>query len=150
MIAKMNNQHQLNSLDTALSGIKIDDFKLGGSAKKPTEIKRKEKDQKEQREIIRRLKIQNKKLLQQVAALKVKAKENSAESAIMLTKVNYMKKLNHSLSDALGSCSNCWGEDPNCSACLGEGIPGWRNINKRLFNMYVLPCLDKLYLHEKK
>ena len=146
----MNNQRQLNFLEPVLNGIKIDDFKLRGSAKKQIEMKRKEKDQKEQREIIRRLKIQNKKLLQQVAALKVKAKQNSAEAAIMLTKVNHMKKLNHSLSDAVGSCGNCWGEDPNCSACLGEGIPGWRNINKRLFNMYVLPCLDKLYLREKK
>lgn len=139
----MNNQRQLNFLEPVLNGIKIHDFCVARPTKKEVEKKTRKKDQKEQGEIIRRLKIQNKKLLQQVAALKLKAKQDHIETTIIASKASYMKKLNHSLSEALGSCSICWGEDPHCTNCSGDGISGWRNVSKRMFNVYVLPCLEK-------
>ena len=144
---KMNNRNQLNGLKGILNGIKIDDFNLRRLAEKQIEI---DNNKKEQKEIIRRLRIQNKKLLEQLAGLKKKLKENSLEKVQIINNVNDVKKLNNSLSAALGSCSHCWGEDPDCSFCSGDGISGWRNINKRMFNIHVLPCLEKLYRLNKQ
>src|SRR6266487_1814000 len=142
ILMKMNNRNQLNGFKAIVNGIKIDDSNLRRLAEKQIEI---DNNKKEQKEIISRLRIQNKKLLEQLAGLKKKLKENSLEQVQIINNVNDMKKLNNSLSAALGSCSHCWGEDPDCSVCSGDGISGWRNINKRMFNIHVLPCLEKLY-----
>jgi hypothetical protein len=148
IVVKMNNKNQLNSLQTIVNGIKINDFNFRQPAKKQTGRDNKKKEQNEQKEIIRRLRIQNKKLLEQLTALKEKLKQSSIERTKIINKVNHTRKLNNSLSEALGSCNNCWGEDPDCINCSGAGIPGWRNINKRMFNTYVLPCLEELYRFE--
>ena len=97
------------------------------------------------KETIRRLRIQNKKLLEQVKLLKEQVKQVNAEKAQMSSGLNYLLKLNNSLAEALGSCASCWGEDAACNNCQGQGSPGWRQINKRFFNRYVLPGLEKLY-----
>ena len=96
----------------------------------------------ELKEITRRLRIQNKKLLEQVSGLKVqmvrvKAERNSIQKKYL--------KCNSALSGALGSCGQCWGEDPHCPVCRGKGSSGWRAVNKSLFNLYVLPTLEKKY-----
>ena len=96
-------------------------------------------------EIIRRLKIQNKKLLEQVVRLKEQAKHAKASQDQLTNHVTELLKLNKMLADALGSCSICWGEDEKCRKCRGKGSPGSRRINRRLFNIYVLPTLEKLY-----
>jgi DNA repair exonuclease SbcCD ATPase subunit len=146
----MNNKNQLDSLQKILIRINISDFNLQQLAEKQIEKDNNKKVLKEQKEIIRRLRIQNKKLLEQLATLKKKLKQSSEERAKITGKMNYTKKLNNSLSEALGSCNNCWGEDSNCTNCSGNGVPGWRKINKRLFNMYVLPALENLYSLNKK
>jgi hypothetical protein len=97
------------------------------------------------KETIRRLRIQNKKLLQQVSTLKERVKQMKAEKIEMLTHYNQTMKLNNSLSSALGSCNICWGENQDCPVCSGNGYPGWRTVNKRLFNIYILPSLEKYY-----
>jgi hypothetical protein len=94
------------------------------------------------KEITRRLRIQNKKLLEQVSGLKVqvvgvKAERNSIQKRYL--------KLSSALSGALGSCGQCWGEDPDCPVCRGKGSSGWRTVNKSLFNLHVLPTLEKKY-----
>ena len=96
------------------------------------------------KETIRRLRIQNKKLQEQVASLREQLRYNREDRNQLASKLNHLMKLNTSLAKALGSCDNCWGEDPDCTICSGEGYPGWRKINKRLFNLYVLPTLEKL------
>ena len=97
------------------------------------------------RETIRRLRIQNKKLLEQVSTLKERVKQMKAEKVEMLVHYNQTMKLNNALSSALGSCNICWGENPDCPACSGNGYPGWRTVNKRLFNIYINPSLEKYY-----
>ena len=97
------------------------------------------------KETIRRLRIQNKKLLEQVSTLKERVKQMKAERVEMLVPYNQTMKLNNSLSSALGSCNLCWGENPDCPACSGNGYPGWRTVNKRLFNIYINPSLEKYY-----
>jgi hypothetical protein len=100
----------------------------------------------DQKEAVRRLRIQNKKLLEQVARYKDELAELKEDKDRIALKEKQLRKWNVVLSDALGSCSSCWGEDANCPLCNGNGQPGWRSINKRLFNSYVLPCLEKMYL----
>jgi hypothetical protein len=113
--------------------------------KHSTSPKKKDRLHKSDAEQMRRLRIQNRKVLQQFDLLKEQAKQMKKDKAQLTKRYTEMVRLNDSLSEALGSCSNCWGSDPACKFCLGHGIPGWRNINKRMFNIYILPCLEKLY-----
>ncbi len=100
---------------------------------------------KSDRETIRRLRIQNKKMIEQVKSLREKFRKAHAEKNILTKTLADVTNTNDHLSQALGSCNRCWGNDPLCEQCAGNGIPGWKQINKRLFNSYVLPCLEKLY-----
>ena len=144
--SKMDKENQLHLLRALLNQIKIDDpylrqlleQQMGGFQPRKTR-------QENTKEIIRCLRIQNKKLLEQVANLKNQLKEEKVDREELRSNLNYLSKLNNSLSEALGSCNLCWGEDPDCNNCKGNGLPGWRKTNKRLFNIYVLPCLEKLY-----
>ncbi len=98
-----------------------------------------------EKEVSRRLKIQNKKLLEQIERLRDSLKQTKLNRNQLLSRYAHYKKLNKDLAGALGSCNVCWGEDENCQVCGGDGIAGWRTINKRLFNQYVLPSVEKLY-----
>ncbi len=102
------------------------------------------------KEIIRSLRIQNKQLLNSITTIRdqlKKIRENMYETKNQL---NSLQKINNSLSLSLGSCNSCWGEDSKCDNCSGNGSPGWRKINKRSFNRYVLPALEKMYGLTKK
>jgi hypothetical protein len=103
------------------------------------------KQQETNEETLRRFRIQNKRLMDQISAMKAQSKQNKEEQDRMVNCLDYFLKLNNSLAAALGSCDNCWGEDQNCEKCNGDGLPGWREVNKRLFNIYVQPCLEKIY-----
>jgi len=138
----MNNENYLNSLQM-INGVKIGDFSLQRLAEKHAQKKIEEEKQNEQKEIIRRLRIQNKKLQEQLTTTKKRIKQINAEKEKVVTEFNRVKEFNDVLSRALGSCSSCWGEDAECLICSGEGIPGWRKINKRLFNIYVVPSLGR-------
>ncbi|MBC7903311.1 MAG: hypothetical protein H7Y27_07805 [Gemmatimonadaceae bacterium] len=108
-------------------------------------IQASEKDRKEQAEVIRRLTIQNVKMLKQVAALKEQATSEKNKSAQQQIEIDLMKHRNTNLSEALGSCHICWGDDNECPNCKGKGIAGWQAVNKRYFNIYILPCLEVMY-----
>jgi hypothetical protein len=142
----MDNQHpfdplqamlsQLNNTDPQIKQI-IEQQYINNQAKK-----RKEEDTDEQ---MRRFRIQNKKLLEQLTLLKEQQKQMKAEQERTVNILDYFLKLTNSLSAALGSCDGCWGEDTSCEKCGGEGGPGWRQVNKRMFTIYVQPCLEKVY-----
>jgi|SRR5579871_1373796 len=100
-------------------------------------------------EIGRRLKIQNKKLLEQLQFLREEVKKSKTDKNELMTRFNLITKLNRSLSDALGSCHQCWGDDPDCAVCGGNGSSGWRDINKRLFNNYILPAIERKYEYDQ-
>jgi hypothetical protein len=141
----MNKRNQLNALQELLSQLKIHD---PGIRKLIEQLSNKSYKGDEQKEIIRRLRIQNKKLIQQVALLKERLLTAKEDRLKVLNNVSHIKKLNASLAEALGSCSICWGEDPSCTSCKGKGIAGWRKINRRYFNIYVLSGLETLYEQE--
>ncbi|NUU18716.1 hypothetical protein HP550_15790 [Cellulomonas humilata] len=46
------------------------------------------------------------------------------------------------LAAALGACL-CWGEDPECRTCEGDGFPGWADPDEELYREYVLPVLRR-------
>lgn len=47
---------------------------------------------------------------------------------------------NLALAEALGAC-DCWGRDPRCHICEGEGGPGWILPDRQLFATYVQPAI---------
>jgi hypothetical protein len=95
-------------------------------------------------EIIRRLRIQNKKLQAHGTLLKEQLKKNNTERDHIMTRVDQLEKLNQRLAEALGACAYCWGEDSSCDQCGGDGGPGWTTINMQKFILYVLPGLGKI------
>ena len=50
------------------------------------------------------------------------------------------------LAEALGAC-DCWGQDPRCHICEGEGGPGWILPDRRLFATYVQPAIRAIRAH---
>jgi hypothetical protein len=142
---KKEDDEKAPALKALLDQIKTDDPELKQLVKQITKSYKEHKQNETARETIRRLRIQNKKLLQQVSTLKERVKQMKSERIEMFAHYNQTMKLNNSLSSALGSCNICWGENPNCPACSGDGYPGWRTVNKRLFNIYILPSLEKYY-----
>jgi hypothetical protein len=43
------------------------------------------------------------------------------------------------LAAALGAC-DCWGQDPECLTCSGEGSAGWIQPERGLYDEYVEPA----------
>jgi hypothetical protein len=43
------------------------------------------------------------------------------------------------LAAALGAC-DCWGQDPECAICSGDGSAGWTEPDARLYAEYVEPA----------
>ena len=142
---KKEDDNKAATLKTLLGQVKTHDPEFKRFFKQVSKTYKQHKQNDTSKETIRRLRIQNKKLLQQVSTLKERVKQMKAERIELFTLYNDTVKLNNSLSSALGSCDLCWGENEDCPACLGNGYPGWRTVNKRLFNIYVLPSLEKYY-----
>jgi hypothetical protein len=44
------------------------------------------------------------------------------------------------LAAAVGAC-DCWGQEPNCPICSGEGSAGWLQPDPRLYAEYVEPAV---------
>jgi hypothetical protein len=137
-------ENQIAILQTMLSQIKFDDPKFKSLIENEFTDKHNRKNQ-VSKEIIRRLRIQNKKLLEQVAALRAKLTRSDFGKKDMEQRLGEVTRLNDSIAAALGSCPECWGKNLTCPFCSGNGSPGWKNINKRLFNVYILPSVVKLY-----
>ena len=52
-----------------------------------------------------------------------------------------LREHNDRLAAALGACYVCWGEDPDCDECGGDGRPGSSLPDRRLFNALVAPAI---------
>src|SRR5258706_5354170 len=131
----MDNENQFDLLQMVLNQIKIDDPGIKQLIKQQISDNQSKGNQKEIKETIRRLRIQVKKLMEQVASLREQLRNNITDRDHIIDKLNDLVRLNKALAEALGSCNKCWGEDPECIDCSGEGVPGWRKINKRMFNL---------------
>jgi hypothetical protein len=58
-----------------------------------------------------------------------------------------MPERNRLLARALGACE-CWGEQPECKMCYGQGGPGWALPHKPLFDRLVRPALQTINTHK--
>jgi hypothetical protein len=69
--------------------------------------------------------------------------EPPREIARLTREAARLARLNERLAQALGACV-CWGEDPACPDCAGEGSPGCYFVDRRLFAYFVRPALEQL------
>lgn len=46
------------------------------------------------------------------------------------------------LAAAVGAC-DCWGQNPNCAICSGEGSAGWVEPDARLYAEFVEPAVQR-------
>jgi hypothetical protein len=62
----------------------------------------------------------------------------------MYAELKVLRVRNNNLAAALGACRVCWGEDPRCQVCGGDGGIGAFEIDMRLFNKLVGPALKQV------
>ncbi len=55
-----------------------------------------------------------------------------------------LRERNDAFAVALGACYLCWGEDPNCSICLGTGRPGSVLPDEQSFAQLIAPAIRTL------
>lgn len=63
------------------------------------------------------------------------------------SQLEYEIDQNDSLAKAIGSCTECFGENKNCPECFGGGKPGSNVPDFILFNKYVSPAIQKYNKH---
>ncbi len=144
----MNNQVQIDILKRILKRLESEDEEQDLSIQNHNNVLSvKSKQAAISVEIMRRFRIQNKKLMEQVALLKDQLKYANGSQPLNVKDKKFLLEFNVELSEALGSCPECWGENPTCHNCQGNGVPGWRKGDKDHFKN-VLPVLKKLFPDE--
>ena len=58
--------------------------------------------------------------------------------------VKVLRQRNDTLAAALGSCYLCWGEDPLCMHCGGQGQPGASPPDAGLFSELITPAVKAM------
>jgi hypothetical protein len=62
----------------------------------------------------------------------------------MFAELEELRSRSDMLASALGACYLCWGDDPQCEVCNGEGGPGAFTPDKQLFSKVVGPAARRL------
>lgn len=62
----------------------------------------------------------------------------------MFAELEELRLRNDMLASALGACYLCWGDDPKCEVCNGEGVTGAFAPDKQLFSQLVGPAARRL------
>lgn len=62
----------------------------------------------------------------------------------MYAELQMLRTRNGMLAEALGACSQCWGDDRECDYCGGEGRIGSYLISARVFEQVVGPALEQI------
>jgi hypothetical protein len=55
-----------------------------------------------------------------------------------------LQEVNDTVAEALGACHLCWGDDPACEICQGDGAPGCFVPPRDLFQRFVVPALGRM------
>ena len=58
--------------------------------------------------------------------------------------VEELRERTEAFAAAVGACCLCWGEDPTCPVCRGNGCPGFAIPDTQLFAQWVMPALYHL------
>lgn len=72
----------------------------------------------------------------------LKTANSNNQALIDLVKAN--KACMEDVALALGACSVCFGKDPDCGDCAGQGKPGKKPVNRHAFETLIVPVLQKL------
>jgi hypothetical protein len=70
--------------------------------------------------------------------------EGDPPSAAERAELEDLRRRNEIFAAAVGACEICWGDDPTCQICRGEGRPGWEEPNRGLFAEVAGPALRRL------
>lgn len=70
-------------------------------------------------------------------------KQLTEEVEELLEEISALEHFEEDLSQALGACTFCWGEDPTCRGCRGRGKPGSFEPDPALFEKFVLPAFRR-------
>ena len=54
-----------------------------------------------------------------------------------------LREVNDTVAAALGACRACWGGDPGCPACAGQGRAGFAAPDPALFRELVIPAVRR-------
>lgn len=65
-------------------------------------------------------------------------------ASTMLAELRSLRSRNDVLADALGACHLCWGEDPNCLYCAGQGRVGAYLIDPDVFEEVIGPATQQV------
>ena len=94
--------------------------------------------------------------LRQIASILNQPEPRPVKNAKTSSELKMLQQVNEGLSAhtemlacALGACPKCWGGDPDCTRCAGEGRPGFFLPDELCFQRYVLPVIDRI-LRENK
>ena len=62
----------------------------------------------------------------------------------LLEQLNHELELKSTLAYALGACETCFGLEPECEVCQGNGTPGYYSPELDLFNQWILPAVRRI------
>lgn len=54
-----------------------------------------------------------------------------------------LREVNDTLAAALGACPHCWGGNPGCETCGGQGATGAMDPDEKLFAELILPAVRR-------
>ena len=77
--------------------------------------------------------------------LQQRTKELARLARKMFAELKVLRVRNDNLAAALGACHLCWGEDPDCPYCNGDGGVGAFVIDFELFDEIVGPALEQVH-----
>ena len=81
---------------------------------------------------------------EQVAAQRAEARQLKAVMDSMYTELETLRTRNDTLANALGACYLCFGDDPTCPECKGQGVPGSLRPEAATYRQYVAPAVNRV------
>lgn len=76
-----------------------------------------------------------------IQRLRKRFERMAQQIAELSEELDLLEARNDDLAAALGACYLCWGEDPECPVCAGQGKPGSVAPDRQLFNQWILPAV---------
>lgn len=62
----------------------------------------------------------------------------------MFEELSELTHRNDMFASMFGACGRCWGEDPDCAECQGQGFSGTYEPDKELLKRFATPALRRL------
>jgi hypothetical protein len=76
-----------------------------------------------------------------IRRLRARFEHMTRQIAELSEELETLQRRNDDLAAALGACYLCWGEDPQCQVCAGQGRPGSVTPERELYNRWITPAV---------